>query len=91
MRYKEYPKFRQAIDEASRPAPPAGSRHHRPVEKVMSNVLASITDASDEHEPGSIIKEYLLGEKEKTKEGESEMHKKKIPASITLHDCSRIW
>ena len=50
-------------------------------------MLASITEASDADRPSSIIKDYLLGEKEKTKKGESEMHKKKIPASITLHDA----
>ena len=55
-------------------APPAGSRIIS-VEKVQRvlEVLASITNASDEYGPGSIIEEYLLGEKEKTKEGESEV------------------
>ena len=85
---KKYPQFRQAIDKAFKAAPPAGSRHllqsKRP---AFWTVLASITKASDADRPGSIIKDYLLGEKEKTKEGESEMHKKKIPASITLYDA----
>ena len=40
---------------------------------TVLEVLASITGASDKHGPGSIIKEYILGEKEKTKEGESEV------------------
>ena len=30
---------------------------------------------------------YLVGEKERTKGGESEVHKKKIPASITIYDA----
>ena len=41
------------------------------VQRVLA-VLASITNASDEYGPSSIVKEYLLGEKEKTKKGESE-------------------
>ena len=47
--YRKYPKFRQAIDEAFKIAPPAGSRIIS-VEKVkrVLTVLASITDASDE-------------------------------------------
>ena len=66
--------FRQAIDKAPKPAPPAGSRIIS-VEKVQRvlEVLASITKASDADEPGRIIKEYLLGEKEKTKKGELEV------------------
>jgi hypothetical protein len=65
--------FRQAIDKAPKPAPPAGSRIIS-VEKVQRvlEVLASIINVSDEYGPSSIIKEYLLGEKEKTKGGESE-------------------
>ena len=78
--------FCQAIDEALEVALPAGSRIIS-VEKVQHvlDVLGSITDASDEYGPSSIIKDYLLGEKEKTMGGGLEMHKKKIPASITLY------
>ena len=32
---EDYEKFRQAIDEAPKPVPPAGSRHLRLVEKVQ--------------------------------------------------------
>ena len=31
---ERYEKFRQAIDKAPRPVPPAGSRHHRPIERA---------------------------------------------------------
>ena len=64
--------FRQAIDEAPKPIPPAGSRIIS-VEKVQRvlEVLASIINVSDEYGPSGIVKEYLLGEKEKTKGGES--------------------
>ena len=40
-------------------------------------MLASITEASDADRPSSIIKDYLLGEEERTKEGESEMHRRR--------------
>ena len=44
-----YEKFRQAIDEAPKPVPPAGSRHRRPTERAQCvlEVLAPITGASD--------------------------------------------
>jgi len=72
---KMYEKFRQAIDEAPKPAPPAGSRHLRPIERTVLEVLASITDVSDADKPSGIIKDYLLSEKEKTKGGELEVQK----------------
>ena len=58
-----------------RPAPPAGSRHHRLIEKVQHVLDSACLDhrCICEHGPGSIIEEYILGEKEKTKEGESEV------------------
>ena len=70
-KYKKYEKFRQAIDEAFKVAPPTGSRIIS-VEKVQHvlAVLASIINVSDEYGPSSIIKEYLLGETEKTKKSE---------------------
>ena len=68
-----YPKFRQAIDEAFKVAPPAGSRHLRPIERAVWEVLASITDGSDASiDQAASSSDYLLGEKEKTKEGEPE-------------------
>ena len=71
--YRVYPKFRLAIDEAFKTATPVGSRIIS-VEKVqlVLDVLAPITSASDKYGPGIIIEEYLLGEKEKMKKGESE-------------------
>ena len=62
---EDHKQFRQAIDEAFKVAPPTGSRIIS-VEKVQHvlEVLASIISASDEYGPGSIIKEYLLGESE---------------------------
>jgi hypothetical protein len=71
--YKKYEKFRQAIDEAPKVAPSAGSRIIS-VEKVQRvlDVLAPIIKASDKYGPSSIIEEHLLGETEKTKKGESE-------------------
>ena len=75
-RYGYNKDFCQAIDEASKVAPPAGSRIIS-VEKVQRvlEVLASIIKASDEHGPSSILEEYLLGEKEKSREGESGVQK----------------
>ena len=71
--YGNYPKFRQAIGKALEVALPAGSRIIS-IEKVQRvlEVLAPIIKASDEYGPSSIIKEYLLGEKETTKKVESE-------------------
>ena len=56
-----------AIDEAFKAAPPAGSRiiSGERVQRALE-VLASIIHASDEDGPSIIIKDYLLGEKEKT-------------------------
>ena len=70
---KEYETFRLAIDEAPKSVPPAGSRIIS-IEKVQRvlDVLGLITGESVKQGPGIIIKEYLLGEKEKTKKGESE-------------------
>ena len=72
--YERYPEFHQAIDKALETAPPAGSRIIS-VEKVQHvlEVLAPITNASDEYGPGSIVEEYLLGEKEKTKKASREV------------------
>ena len=71
--------------EAFKTAPPAGSRIIS-IEKVqhLLTVSAPITGASAGDRPGSIIRDYLLGEKERTMGGGLEMHRKKIPASITL-------
>ena len=65
--YRKYPECRQAIDEAFKTAPPAGSRIIS-VEKVqhLLTVSASITGASAGDRPGSSIRDYLLGEKERT-------------------------
>ena len=73
--YKDRPEYRQAIDKALEIVPPAGSRHLRLIERTVLGVLASITGASNKHGPGSIISAYILGEKERTKEGESEVQK----------------
>ena len=67
-----YEKFRQAIDKTPETAPPAGSRHLRPIERTVSEVLASITEAPVGGRPSGIIRDYLLDEEERTKEGESE-------------------
>ena len=44
MRMSDYAKFRQAIDKAPKPAPPAGSRHRRPIERarIAMNVLDAL-------------------------------------------------
>ena len=41
---KYYAKFRQAIDKAPKPVPPAGSRHLRPIERarIAMNVLEAL-------------------------------------------------
>ena len=77
---KMYEKFRQAIDEAPQSTPPAGSRHRRPIERAIAKLAMDTLDIVYStnmwhQEPGSIIEEYLLGEKEKTKGGESEVQK----------------
>ena len=71
--YSKYPEFRQFIVKVSKTAPPTGSRHLRPIERAVSDVLASITGASNEYGPGSIIGAYILDEAEKTKEPEPVM------------------
>ena len=70
---KRQEQFRQAIDDALKPVPHAGSRII-PVEMVQRALaaLAPIINASDEYGPGIIIKEYILGEKETTRKSESE-------------------
>ena len=70
--YENYPEYSQAIDKALKVALPTGSRIIS-VEKVhrVLAVLAPITSASDKYRPCSIIEEYLLGEKERTKKCES--------------------
>ena len=85
---KEYPEFRQAIDEAFRTTAPAGSRiiSDNRAQRLLAN-FAPITGASVGDRPDSIINNYPLGERERTKESELEVHKKKIPASITLYDA----
>ena len=72
--YKWYAEFRLAIDEALKTAPPAGSRHLRPIEKDPTCFRQCLPRSSmnlwrwtRQHR-----QEYLLGEKEKTKGGESE-------------------
>jgi len=63
--------FRQAIDEAPKPVPPAGSRY-LPIKRAVWKVLASIIKASDADEPSNIINDYLLDEKERIRKVESE-------------------
>ena len=60
----KYLEFIQAIAEAPKPIPPAGSRHHRPIERVQRvlDVLAPIINISPEYGPSSIVMEYLLDE-----------------------------
>ena len=64
MRMNIYTKFRQAIDEAPKPVPPAGSRHRRLIEmaQCVLEVLAPITSASDPRGSGSIIASYIIDE-----------------------------
>ena len=69
---ERYEKFRLAIDKALETAPPAGSRHLRLFKKVVLDVLGLITGESVKQGPASIVLEYLLDEKEKTKKHESE-------------------
>ena len=73
-----YAEFRHAIDKAPKPVPPAGSRHLRPIERAIAKRAMDTLDAVYStnmwhQEPGIIIEEYLVGEKEKTKGGESEV------------------
>ena len=72
---EKYEKFRLAIDEAFKTVRPTGSRHLRPIERVrhVLTALASITGASDECGPGSILASYLVGEEIWTKEIEKTM------------------
>ena len=75
--YDKYPKFRLAIDKAFEAAPSAGSRHRRYFEKAIAKLAVDTLDIVYStnmwhQEPGIIIEEYLVGEKEKTKGGESE-------------------
>ena len=72
-----YEQFRHAIDTAPKPVPPAGTRHRRPIERAIAKLAMDTLDTVYgtnmwHQEPGSIIEEYLLGEKEKAKGGESE-------------------
>ena len=64
-----YAKFHQAIDEAPKPVPPAGTRiiSIEKAQRVLA-VLAPITSAFDEYGPGNILASYLVGEKVWAKE-----------------------
>ena len=72
LEYKAYPEFRQAIDEAFKVAPPAGSRHLCPIEraKFAIDTLGTVYDTTDvwQQDPGKILASYLVGEEEWTKE-----------------------
>ena len=75
--YKKYPEFRQAIDEAFKTAPPAGSRHQRYFERAIAKLAMDTLDTVYStnmwhQEPGSIIEEYILSVNEKTKKRGSE-------------------
>ena len=70
---KDYEKFRQAIDKAPKPVPPAGSRHRRPFEKAIAKLamhaLGTALETGMWHqEPGDILASYLVGEEEWAKE-----------------------
>ena len=58
--YEECLKFRQAIDKALETAPPTGSRHLRPIERVRvaTNVLAAIGHGGLVPDTIDIIAEY---------------------------------
>ena len=58
--YEEHQKFRPAIDKAPKPAPPAGSRHHRPIERasIAMNVLAALGHDGLIPDTVDIITEY---------------------------------
>ena len=43
--YEDYPEFRQAIDKALQTAPPAGSRHRRPIERAEARIAMNVLEA----------------------------------------------
>ena len=71
--YRDYPWFRSAIDEAFKTAPSAGSRRRRLVKRTISEVLASITKASEEDGPSTSSMTIYMRRRKGRKEGESEM------------------
>ena len=63
-KFADEEQFCQAIDEALKTAPPARSRHLRPIERAQRvlEVLAPITSASDPRGSGSILASYIVDE-----------------------------
>ena len=84
---EKYEKFRLAIDEAFKTVRPTGSRHLRPIERVrhVLTALASITGASDECGPGSILQ--LFGWRRNMDKGnrKDDVHNSVILKAIILH------